>query len=110
MKSLLKLHLLLSLLALSLAQDDEMFKLVNQLRKSRGVQPLCRSPQLDQAASRHSAAMQRDGMSHFGPSDGGLQFNDRISAAGFVAVNGNVAENIAQGQKTVADAYKSFYE
>jgi uncharacterized protein YkwD len=75
--------------------EFQVVDLVNKERAKVGCQPLIMDDRLTQAAEAHSTDMAERGyFGHTTPE--GLNFRDRIRAAGFT--NPGVAENLAHGQ------------
>ena len=87
--------------------DQEILKLVNYERTSRGLDPLLIDEQLDRAANLHTDEMiQADRMDHQLP--GEAEFGDRVTATGYEW--GYIKENIAAGYTTpesVVDGWMS---
>ncbi len=83
-----------------IAVRKEMFARVNALRAGANLAPLTDDPRLDTAAQKHADDMlARHFYSHLTPE--GLNPRDRIEDAGFFSPL--VAENIAEGEFSVAD-------
>lgn len=79
----------------------EMLEQVNAVRRARGLAPVAPDARLDAAAQRHAADMlARAYYDHLSPE--GTAPRDRAAAEGFGA--DLIAENIAEGQFTVAEA------
>ncbi len=76
---------------------------VNRLRSAAGLAPVAADPALARAAEAHARAMRDAGtMSH----DVGGSFSSRLAAAGIRTTQ--AAENIAAGQRTLAEAMASW--
>ncbi|MFG1946597.1 CAP domain-containing protein [Nonomuraea sp. NPDC048826] len=88
------------------AEENEVVRLTNAERAKGGCQALKHDPQLNKAASGHSADMAaKNYFSH--TSQDGRTFMDRIRQAGFTGGRG-WAENIAMGQRTPADVVNAW--
>jgi len=75
--------------------------LISQYRRSRGLPPVTIDATLTRIAAVHANRMAAaDTMTHVLPGEG--SFTQRLAAGGFVAAM--AAENVAAGQKTLADA------
>ncbi len=76
---------------------------VSRLRAASGLAPVRPDPALARAAEAHAAAMARAGvMSH----DVGGSFSSRLAAAGIATTQ--AAENVAMGQRNLAEAMASW--
>ena len=84
----------------------EFLSLINGLRASRGLSPVCYNAKLNVAAQRHSEKQSAFRiMSHNGPGDGS-SVGARARQAGYGS--SFVAENIGAGQRDVRSIYKSW--
>lgn len=80
-------------------------RLISQYRVDHGLKPLRLDPTLMKIAAEHAQRMAAmDRMSHFLPGEG--SFAHRIAAAGFQA--SMAAENVAAGQKTLAEVFEAW--
>lgn len=85
---------------------EELLRLTNAERRSRGRKPLSLSPQLNRAAQFHAADMaQRNYFSH--DSLDGTPWYKRIKRF-LVKRNVGIAENIAFGQDTASEVFKDW--
>jgi uncharacterized protein YkwD len=80
-------------------------RLISQYRADRGLKPLRLDPTLMKLAAEHAQRMaSMDRMSHSLPGEG--SFASRIAAGGFQA--SMAAENVAAGQKTLAQVFEAW--
>jgi uncharacterized protein YkwD len=80
-------------------------RLISQYRADRGLKPLRLDPTLMKLAAEHAQRMaSMDRMSHSLPGEG--SFSQRIAAGGFQA--SMAAENVAAGQKTLAQVFEAW--
>ncbi len=84
---------------------DAAARLISQYRVDRGLKPLKLDPTLMKLAAEHAHRMaSMDRMSHSLPGEG--SFGQRMAAGGFQAAM--AAENVAAGQKTLADVFEAW--
>ncbi len=80
-------------------------RLISQYRADHGLKPLRLDPTLMKLAAEHAQRMaSMDKMSHSLPGEG--SFSRRIAAGGFRA--SMAAENVAAGQKTLAEVFEAW--
>jgi uncharacterized protein YkwD len=80
-------------------------RLISQYRADHGLKPLKLDPTLMKLAAEHAQRMaSMDRMSHSLPGEG--SFAQRIAAGGFQA--SMAAENVAAGQKTLAEVFAAW--
>ena len=88
--------------------SDDMLATVNAERSRRGLSPLRLDSRLMRAAQKHSEYQQSIGtMTHAGPAGPLNSFFGRIKAEG-IANPGASAENVAAGQRSVADVMSAW--
>lgn len=88
--------------------SDDMLAIVNAERSKRGLSQMRLDSRLMRAAQKHSDYQQSIGrMTHDGPAGPLQSFYARIKAEG-IANPGAAAENVAWGQRSVADAMNSW--
>jgi len=87
-------------------RSEELWGLVNDHRARRGLSPLQRDPVLDDAAARHSRAMQRSGrISHEGSAE---RLRSVREALNLRSVAENVASACGHGAQTEAVMFESW--